>query len=127
MNETNGPGAVVPARWMFSEPISPHAAPSPHPAPADVVTPSSTPELADLLRKRYPRLLERGNPLYDGVLAAAVERAGAADVVTVPREEWEGYQTAKTGFRFAKGWTMICTEDLDALRSSAQAGEGGAP
>ena len=58
-------------------------------APADVVTPSSTPELADLLRKRYPRLLERGNPLYDGVLAAAVERAGAADAVTVPREEWE--------------------------------------
>ena len=64
------------------------------PAPADVATPSSTLELADLLRKRYPRLLERGNPLYDGVLAAAVERAGAADAVVVPREEindaWAG-------------------------------------
>jgi hypothetical protein len=31
--------------------------------------------LTSLIRLRYPRLLERGNPLYDGVLAAAVEGA----------------------------------------------------
>ena len=31
-------------------------------------------ELADLIRKRYPRLLERGNPLYDGTLDDAIGR-----------------------------------------------------
>lgn len=31
--------------------------------------------LIDLIRKRYPRLLERGNPMYDGLLADAVRRA----------------------------------------------------
>ena len=29
----------------------------------------------DLIRKRYPRLLERGNPMYDGLLADAVRMA----------------------------------------------------
>ena len=30
--------------------------------------------IPDLIRKRYPRMLERGNPLFDGVLAALLER-----------------------------------------------------
>lgn len=46
-------------------------------------------DLASLIRLRYPRLLERGNPLYDATLAAAVEEQEKADVVTVPREEWQ--------------------------------------
>ena len=31
--------------------------------------------LIDLVQKRYPRLLERGNPMYDGLLADAVRMA----------------------------------------------------
>lgn len=31
-------------------------------------------DLIDLIRKRYPRLLERGNPMYDGLLADAIGR-----------------------------------------------------
>lgn len=36
------------------------------------------PDLADLIRKRYPGMLERGNMLYDGALAKAVEAQAAA-------------------------------------------------
>lgn len=47
--------------------------------------------LIDLIRKRYPRFLEPGNPLYDGVLARAVDAQAAAQaggvVVPVPMEE----------------------------------------
>ena len=32
--------------------------------------------IPDLIRKRYPRMLERGNPLFDGVLADLLERCG---------------------------------------------------
>ena len=33
--------------------------------------------IPDLIRKRYPRMLERGNPLYDGVLADLLESSTA--------------------------------------------------
>lgn len=39
--------------------------------------PSAAAHLADLIRKRYPRMLERGNPVYDGVLDAAIGRIEA--------------------------------------------------
>lgn len=52
------------------------------------------PDLADLLRKRYPRLLEPGNPLYDGVLARAVQ--AQAGGVVVPGEA-EDARAAKEG------------------------------
>ena len=37
-------------------------------------------DLVELIRRRYPRMLERGNPLYDAVLADAVQRGGAVVV-----------------------------------------------
>ena len=41
-------------------------------------------DLVELIRRRYPRMLERGNPLYDAVLADAVQRGGA---VVVPADD----------------------------------------
>ena len=46
--------------------------------------------IPDLIRKRYPRMLERGNPLFDGVLADLLERCNNSSasaqqgVVVVP-------------------------------------------
>ena len=85
------------------------------PAPADVMTPSSAPELADLLRKRYPRLLERGNPLYDGALAAAVERAEAADVVALRRLAERCYQLDHQPEEHTLGGKCLACEAEDAL------------
>lgn len=44
------------------------------------------PDLANLIRTRYPRLLERRNQLYDGVLAEAVEAQAATQAAPAPIE-----------------------------------------
>lgn len=45
--------------------------------------------LADLVRKRYPRMLERGNPLYDAVLDGALKGVQPATLPEPSHEEWE--------------------------------------
>ena len=46
-------------------------------------------DLVELIRRRYPRMLERGNPLYDAVLADAVQRGGAIVVPEYPENSFD--------------------------------------
>lgn len=59
--------------------------------------------LIDLIRRRYPRLLERGNPMYDGLLADAVRMAE------------EG------------GTLNQANQEIDRLRAELQRGRGWVP
>ena len=57
-------------------------------------------DLVELIRRRYPRMLERGNLLYDGVLDDAVQRGGAVVVPTkMDDDDWEaiGFQQSTEG------------------------------
>lgn len=65
-------------------------------------------DLVELIRRRYPRMLERGNPLYDAVLADAVQRGGAVVVPAWNRSdfdkvppEWSEMQCFGAGYELA--------------------------